>query len=138
MKSFLLITACAGLLSVVLLSAQAPQNAPPPKGAAASNAASNKAPQVAAKATASPEIAANRALLDKYCVSCHNTRLKTGNLELDKFDLNHLTEHAEVAEKVVRKLRAGMMPPTNLPRPDKAANDALIAWLEKEIGRAHV
>ena len=135
MKSFLLITACAGLLSVVLLSAQAPQSAPPTKGAAASNAASNKAPQVAAKATASPEIAANRALLDKYCVSCHNTRLKTGNLELDKFDLNHLTEHAEVAEKVVRKLRAGMMPPTNLPRPDKAANDALIAWLEKELDR---
>ena len=55
--------------------------------------------------------AAPRAVLDKYCVGCHNARLKTGGLALDELDLSRLADHAEVAEKVALKLRAGMMPP---------------------------
>src|SRR5690349_21184363 len=57
------------------------------------------------------DVAEQRALIDRYCVTCHNTKAKTANLMLDQLDLAHLGEHAEIGEKVVRKLRAGMMPP---------------------------
>jgi len=75
-------------------------------------------------------------VINQYCVTCHNERLKTGKLELDKLDLTKLSEHAEVAEKVVRKLRAGLMPPTNARRPDAATMDSLVKWLESELDRA--
>jgi hypothetical protein len=71
----------------------------------------------------------DRALLDKYCVTCHNAKLKTGGLALDTPDLAEVPQHGEVWEKVVRKLRAGMMPPVGRPRPDKAAADALVGQL---------
>src|SRR5262245_38502955 len=54
---------------------------------------------------------APKALVDQYCVTCHNARVKTGGLALDGLDLERLPEHADVWEKVVRKLRAGVMPP---------------------------
>ena len=78
-------------------------------------------------------VAAPRAVLDKYCVSCHNARLKTGGLALDQLDLSRLADHAEIAEKVALKLRAGMMPPPNAPRPDRATLDGLITWMENEL-----
>ena len=59
-----------------------------------------------------------RALLDQYCVTCHNQKLKTAGVMLDKVDPAHVEQNAEVWEKVVRKLRAGMMPPQGLPRPN--------------------
>ena len=71
-------------------------------------------------ADSAPDVAAQRAVLDRYCVVCHNAKLKTANLELDKLDLAHLVNQAEIGEKVVRKLRAGMMPPAKMPRPDPA------------------
>jgi hypothetical protein len=77
-----------------------------------------------------------RALLDQYCVVCHNQRAKTAGLMLDKMDLNHISDGAEVWEKVVRKLRGGMMPPLGLPRPDRAAMDGFISWLETSLDRA--
>ena len=52
----------------------------------------------------------NKALLDQYCVSCHNQRAKTAGLMFDTMDLGHLSEDADVWERVVRKLRGGMMP----------------------------
>jgi len=64
-----------------------------------------------AAAAAAPDLAAARAMMDKYCVTCHNARAKTGGLELDSFDLSKLRDHREMAEKIVLKLRAGMMPP---------------------------
>jgi len=82
-----------------------------------------------------PAVSTPRAVLDKYCVVCHNERLKTANLLLDKLDLARLGDHAAEAEKVVRKLRAGMMPPGGRPRPDPAIRDALINWLETELDR---
>ena len=60
-----------------------------------------------------------RALLDQYCVTCHNEKLKTGGLELDKLDYDQVGVHAETWEKVVRKVRAGMMPPAGARRPDR-------------------
>ena len=77
--------------------------------------------------------AAPRAVLDKYCVGCHNTRLKTGGLALDQMDLSRLADHAEVAEKVALKVRAGLMPPPRSPRPDQATLDGLVTWMEDEL-----
>ena len=84
-------------------------------------------PKQAASATS------ERAVLDKYCVGCHNAKLQTAKLMLDQLDLNHLGDHAEIGEKVVRKLRAGMMPPTGMPQPDAATRDALISWMESQL-----
>src|SRR5579864_4520816 len=65
-----------------------------------------------------------RTLLNRYCVTCHNEKLKTAGLMLDKMDVEHVSEGAEVWEKVVRKLRTYAMPPVGMPRPDKAAYDS--------------
>jgi hypothetical protein len=85
--------------------------------------------------TATP-LAAERALLDQYCVTCHNQRLKTAGLLLDGMDLAGIGENAETWEKVVRKLRSGMMPPLGAPRPNPAAYEALTVALEAELDRA--
>src|SRR5262245_66229440 len=77
-----------------------------------------------------------QALLDQYCITCHNQKLKTGGLELDKLDLGSVGGDAEVWEKVARKLRAGMMPPAGARRPDRAALDALAASVESALDRA--
>jgi hypothetical protein len=77
-----------------------------------------------------------RAALDRYCVTCHNARIKTANLMLDRMDVAHVSESAEVWEKVVRKLRTGTMPPASAPRPDRATYDRLITSLETDLDRA--
>jgi cytochrome c551/c552 len=79
--------------------------------------------------------ASERALIDQYCVPCHNQRLKTAGLTLDQMDLAQMHDHAEVWEKVVRKLRAGMMPPAGMRRPDGPVMESMITFLEKELDR---
>jgi hypothetical protein len=87
-------------------------------------------------AAASPtEVATQRAVVDKYCVGCHNSKLRTANLELDKLDMAHLADHAEIGEKVVRKLKAGMMPPAGVPRPAADSMQSLISFMENEMDR---
>jgi hypothetical protein len=76
---------------------------------------------------------AERAVVDKYCAVCHNAKAKIANLLLDQLDMAHLGDHAEIGEKMVRKLRAGMMPPSGMPQPDAATRDGLITFLEKEL-----
>jgi cytochrome c551/c552 len=66
---------------------------------------------VAGLQAASPQAAAPRAVIDKYCVTCHNSKLKTAGLQLDTLDVERAGDHAEVWEKVARKLRTGEMPP---------------------------
>ena len=90
------------------------------------------APQVPAPST-SP--AAQQALIDQYCVGCHNQRLKTAGLLLDATDMSRVADHPEIWEKVVRKLRGGLMPPAGLPRPDATRVDALAGWLEGQLDR---
>jgi mono/diheme cytochrome c family protein len=77
-----------------------------------------------------------RALLDRYCVTCHNERLRTAGLTLDTADVDAVSEHAEIWEKVVRKLRAAAMPPQGMPRPDPAAYNAFATYLETKLDRA--
>src|SRR5262249_52450407 len=77
-----------------------------------------------------------RALLDRYCVTCHNDRLKTANLSLQGLDLATVPDRPELWEKVIRKLRAGVMPPPEVARPPLADYEALRDWLETEIDRA--
>ena len=77
-----------------------------------------------------------QAVLAKYCVTCHNQRLKTGGLALDTLDLSAIGNHAEEWEKVVRKVRTGAMPPVGRARPDKAAAISLVTWLETELDTA--
>src|SRR5216117_2111241 len=79
---------------------------------------------------------APRALLDQYCVTCHNEKAKTAGLTLDKMDPSRVSADTEAWEKVVRKLRAGMMPPQGMPRPNAAAYEALTVALEGELDRA--
>ncbi len=74
-----------------------------------------------------------RALLDQYCVGCHNQRLKTAGLMLDQLDVARMHDHPEIWEKVVRKLRAGMMPPAGMRRPDAPVFESMISFMEKEL-----
>src|SRR5437867_10224867 len=85
-----------------------------------------------------------RALLNRYCVGCHNERMKGTNgpaaeaarkLTLDQIDTANVHENAETWERVVRKLRAGMMPPAGSRRPDPPAYKSMISWLEGELDR---
>ena len=77
-----------------------------------------------------------RALLDQYCVTCHNESLRTAGLTLDTVDPNNVSQNTELWEKVVLKLRSGMMPPPSRPRPDKATYETLASSLEKALDQA--
>ena len=85
---------------------------------------------------AGPASAGHQELLDRYCIACHDDRLRTGGLSLEGVDLTDVAAEAAVWEKVVAKLRAGAMPPQPRPRPDRAAYDGFRAWLEAELDRA--
>ena len=75
-------------------------------------------------------------VVTRYCVGCHNDNGKSGGLSLAAFDVAHAAQNADVAEKVIRKLQAGFMPPPLSARPDPATYAALIAALETEIDAA--
>jgi mono/diheme cytochrome c family protein len=95
--------------------------------------------QAAPQQTASPAAASHKATFDRYCLTCHTQRLKdrgTVPLALDGLDFGRLGADAATWEKVVLKLRAGLMPPVGAPRPDKTTHDALASWLESELDRA--
>jgi hypothetical protein len=72
----------------------------------------------------------------KYCVGCHNERLKTAGLDLKHVDADHVSNAAATWEKVIVKLRSRAMPPPKLPRPDNATYDKVSTWLESELDRA--
>src|SRR5580704_2461287 len=78
-----------------------------------------------------------RALLDKYCVTCHNSKTRIAGLTLDTADLNNVPNNAEMWEKVIKKLRTGAMPPLGMPKPEKANVDEFLSWLEGSIDKAY-
>ena len=107
--------------------------------AATSNVlADRSAPRQVSASAAAPASAAtppDRELLQKYCVTCHNARVKTGGLVLEGLDPAQTGEHADIWEKVVRKLRGGMMPPQGMPRPDERTIAQFATALENVLDR---
>ena len=71
-----------------------------------------------------------------YCLTCHNDKLKTGGLALDRPELADVAAHADVWEKVIRKVRTGMMPPAGVPRPNAAERDALLSSVVATLDEA--
>jgi hypothetical protein len=88
-----------------------------------------------------PTAASERQLLDRYCLGCHNEKARAAGVDsarklaLDTLDVIHVSRDAKNWELVVRKLRAGMMPPAGMPRPDPVTYESMIAWLEGELDR---
>ncbi len=109
----------AGILTIAPVNAAAQQPAAPPHAAA----------------IAAPVAPDADAFLDRYCVACHNERLRTASLVLEGRDVERIGDDAETWEKVARKLRSGAMPPPERRRPDAATLDAFVGWLEAELDR---
>ena len=122
-----LVTGLALALYASAAAAQAPRAAAPPAPPVG---------QAPSEASPAPDAATWRAVLDRYCITCHNQRLLTGNLALDGIDVGHVGADAEVWEKVLQKLRTQAMPPPRRPRPDAATYGAFATWLETALDRA--
>jgi len=90
---------------------------------------------------AAPTAVSERALLNRYCAACHNEKMKKAGqrsalaITLDNLDVEHVEQNPEGWERVVRKVRAGMMPPAGMPRPTPAEFEAAIAYLENELDK---
>src|SRR5579864_9412785 len=127
-KPFIAIAGCFGLtvIGASCLHLWAAQVQKPARTAPYSPPASSPAPTTAAA----------RAVLDKYCVTCHNEKAKTAGLQLDSLDLQHPGDHAETWEKVARKLRTREMPPPGLPRPEPAAYTEATVQVETALDAA--
>ncbi|HZB26357.1 MAG TPA: c-type cytochrome domain-containing protein, partial [Vicinamibacterales bacterium] len=93
-----------------------------------------EARQDAANRTPAP--VSHVAVIDEYCVSCHDEDKKRGELALDTLLPRDVARHPDVWEKVVRKLRARQMPPVGKERPEDRTYDAVVAALEEELDRA--
>jgi len=75
----------------------------------------------------------HRSLLNTYCVTCHNARLKTGGLALDGLNLEAASDDAQIWEKVLRKMRGRLMPPPGAPQPSQNDLDSFAAWMENTL-----
>jgi Protein of unknown function (DUF1592)/Protein of unknown function (DUF1588)/Protein of unknown function (DUF1585)/Protein of unknown function (DUF1587)/Protein of unknown function (DUF1595)/Planctomycete cytochrome C len=106
----------------IVWSADARVNAEPPQAPASSQPSAAGAPE--------------SAFLTQYCFGCHNERAKIAGLALDALDLSHAGADAETWEKVIKKVRTGMMPPSGARRPERAALDGFAAQLEERLDKA--
>ncbi len=104
-------------------------------GVAASQPAPGQVTQQPASAAGSTGATQYRAVLDRYCVSCHSDRLQAGSLSLQTLDLSRVPQDADVWERVVRKLTAGAMPPAGSPRPDAQTTESLVTYLSGTLDR---
>lgn len=96
----------------------------------------NGSPTRAQLASVRPGDAAGQAIIEETCQGCHNDRARYGNMSLESFEVAQADENSELAEKVIRKLRAGMMPPAGVQRPDESALASLATLLETRIDEA--
>ena len=78
----------------------------------------------------------HRAVLDRYCVTCHNDRLRTGNLSLDSIDSEDVSRDALTWEKVLQKMQTQSMPPPGRPRPDTETYAAFASWAQTALDNA--
>jgi hypothetical protein len=134
MKTNRAATGGIALLMTVLLGAAATRGqAPAPASARPPEAAAQSTAIDPAAGAASGDVGA---VTRRYCVTCHNQRMKTGGLVLDTEGITNVGEHAEVWEKVVRKVRGGFMPPGGSPRPEPAALSAWVNAVERALDGA--
>src|SRR5258705_4837373 len=89
-----------------------------------------------AQSVATPNVVPARAVVNQYCVSCHNDTLQSGGVSLARLDFDHVENEAELAEKMIRKLRAGLMPPSGARRPGTPTLDAVAGALESSLDAA--
>jgi mono/diheme cytochrome c family protein len=82
------------------------------------------------------DLSTQRTLLEDYCVSCHNQKSKTAGIVLEGLNFQNVGEHADIWEKVLRKVRTGQMPPPKAPHPEAAESAAFTKWLESALDRA--
>ena len=128
------LTLSAATLGVGLASGPASQ-APPPKTAPSAPAV--RPARVTPAAPAAADSSGHNDAIRTYCVGCHNDKVKRGELSLAAFDVAKAASRAEVAEKMIRKLRTGMMPPREAARkPDAATRLALVTALETTLDAA--
>jgi hypothetical protein len=147
MKKNVLVVSCLAIMSVALVYGQsaAPRAKAPAAPALARTQAAAPQPKTASTTAQTGHTAAEeRALVDKYCVPCHNTKAKATGLDsslrltLDDVDFTNVAQHAQKLERVARTLRAGMMPPVNMPRPDKDTYHGMLTFLQTELDKAAV
>jgi mono/diheme cytochrome c family protein len=125
MKKTLLAIGCVAMLSAVIV---------------VQGQTARQPGQSSSTSTADP-VAAQRAVLNQYCITCHSEKAKSAGMDsarklaLDSLDLAKVSQDADTWEMVVRKLRAGMMPPVTSRRPDPSTMKGLITWLENELDR---
>ena len=86
-----------------------------------------------ATAQTNPAGDANRALIGRYCVVCHDNQKKTAGITLEALDLDRVGGHGELLEKVLRKVKTGQMPPAGMPRPNAATMAGFSNWLETSL-----
>src|SRR5215471_7119440 len=147
----LLVAALIGLTCVVASSAQtpAPSSKPAPatsKQTPPATKADAAPPNPVASHTTETELTADAEhdLFARYCVSCHNEKAKAAGVDssrkltIDTIDFHDVRKSAEKAELIVRKMRAGMMPPANVRRPEPKVYKSMIVWLENELDRTSV
>ena len=121
------IAICGVLLCLVLVGTLQSQEQAP--------ARPTPAPAGSPRAGGSP-VSPQKALIDQYCMGCHSDRVKSGGLALSQLNLDSVDQSAEIAEKVIRKLRGGLMPPAGAKRPDAHASAEFVTWLETKIDTA--
>ena len=120
--AYLIFGLLLGACVVPVLRAQATASQPP---SSRTTAASSASPQIVPQA-----------VLDKYCITCHNQKLRTAGVVLESLDPVKPGAGTELGERVIAKLHAGSMPPPGMPRPDAATYQAVATSLENEIDRA--
>lgn len=85
--------------------------------------------------TAQGPLSSDQRFVTQYCQTCHNDQLKTGGLSLQRMDSAQVSRNPETWEKVVRQLRAGMMPPSGVPRPTRTVIDEFVGHLESSLDK---
>ncbi|HEU0004731.1 MAG TPA: c-type cytochrome, partial [Terriglobia bacterium] len=77
-----------------------------------------------------------RGMVEQHCVGCHNSQVKNGGLDLESIRLDDVAQYPDVWERVVRKLRAGQMPPVGMKRPEESTYRTVVAWLSESLDKA--
>src|SRR5262245_49820796 len=147
MKNLMVAAAAAALLGGTMTAQQAPSTSlgaspstslgasakPVPSGAAGSARAASPNSKAAAPSTTALPVDAQNQLVGQYCATCHSERGKAGGLTLAGFDAAKIGERPDVAEKMIRKLRTGMMPPPNARRPEAGTIHQFVDALEAKM-----